>query len=277
MTDEMVAITAFREIHTLAAKGGIKGITCKLPVESMNYLINMKRDEIALIEKEDKVSIRLTADTKMFPGQYTMTVDKIEEEKTAAKEEKTERKTERRGEHKAEYKTGRPAEHKPEQRAEQTPEHKEHTPEHKLESGKQPKRWPRSRGRRRPKYGPKTGPAAETAGAPAVEPMQAEVGNEEASVKPFPVQHALTVDKIQEEKAKAGSEHEAEHDRLHLADHTSEPGAATERRPKRSRPWGKRRPKYGSKSGPSKETAGSDAEETPKTAAGSQNEGSSQD
>ncbi|MBS1234459.1 MAG: Rne/Rng family ribonuclease [Nitrospirae bacterium] len=281
MTDEMVAITAFREIHTLAAKGGIKGITCKLPVESMNYLINMKRDEIALIEKEDKVSIRLTADTKMFPGQYTMTVDKIEEEKTAAKEEKTERKTERRGEHKAEYKTGRPAEHKPEQRAEQTPEHKEHTPEHKLESGKQPKRWPRSRGRRRPKYGPKTGPAAETAGTPAAESGQDDAGNEEASAKPFPVQHALTADKIQEGKAQAGEEkrveHESEHDRLHLADHTSEPGAATERRPKRSRPWGKRRPKYGSKSGPSKETAGSDAEETPKTAAGSQNEGSSQD
>jgi len=35
MTDEMVAITAFREIHTRAAKGGIKAITCKLPVESI--------------------------------------------------------------------------------------------------------------------------------------------------------------------------------------------------------------------------------------------------
>ncbi|RPI33558.1 MAG: Rne/Rng family ribonuclease, partial [Nitrospiraceae bacterium] len=63
MTDEMAAITAFREMHTRAAKGGINSITCNLTVESMNYLINMKRDEIDQIEKEDKVSIRLRADT----------------------------------------------------------------------------------------------------------------------------------------------------------------------------------------------------------------------
>lgn len=176
MADEMVAITAFREIHTRAAKGGIKGITCKLPVESLNYLINMKRDEIALIEKEDRVSIRLTADTKLFPGQYTITVEKIAEEKTSAVEEKrtefrAEHKTEQKAEHKAGHKTERRPEHKPEHKVEHITEDKAedetgHKPEaetgQKTESERKPKRRYRSRGRRRPKHGPKTVPAGET-------------------------------------------------------------------------------------------------------------------
>ena len=113
MTEEMVAITAFREIHTRASQGGIRSITCKLPVESMNYLINMKRDEISLIEKEDKISIRLTADSKLFPGQYSITVEKIGEEKPAAREEK-----------RAEYKAPHPVKHKAEHRVEHKTEPK---------------------------------------------------------------------------------------------------------------------------------------------------------
>ncbi len=192
MADEMVAVTAFREIHTRAAKGGIKGITCKLPVESLNYLINMKRDEIVQIEKEDKVSIRLIADTKLFPGQYAITVEKIAEEKTAAGEEKrTEHKAPHPAEHKAEHRVGhkaeRPTEYRPEHKAEHKPEHKaghktEHKVEHKTEdkaeaetghkpevetgqkteSERKPKRRYRSWSRRRPKHGTKTVPAGET-------------------------------------------------------------------------------------------------------------------
>jgi ribonuclease E len=141
MTDEMVAITAFREMHTRAAKGGIKAITCTLPVESLNCLINMKRDEIDQIEKEDKVSIRLRADTKLSTGQYTITIEKTEEEKARAAEEK-------RDEHKPEQRT----EHKTEQKAEQKTEYEgTHRPEHKAETERKPKRRPRSRGRRRSK------------------------------------------------------------------------------------------------------------------------------
>ena len=270
MTDEMVAITAFREINTRAAKGGIKAITCKLPVESMNYLVNMKRDEIAMIEKADKVSVRLIADTKLLPGQYTITVEKIGEEKTSEAEEK---RTEFRAEHKTEQKAEHRAGHKTEQRPEHKVEHKTedraedeagHKPEaetgQQAEPERKPKRRYRSRGRRRPKYGPKTGPADETAGTPAGESAQTEAGNEEASAKPFPVQHPVSVGKVHEERAADGEEkrveHGAEHDRDHQDDHTSEFRPEAEKRPKRSRSWGRRRPKTGTKTGPSQETCG---------------------
>ena len=153
MTDEMVAITAFREMHTRAAKGGIKAITCTLPVESMNYLINVKRNEIDQIEKEDKVAISLKADAKLPTGQYTITVEKTEEEKARAAEE-------RRAEHKAGHRAGHRAEHKAEHKAEAEGEDKaepegEHKAEpegeHKAEAKRKPRR--RSRGRRRPRRG----------------------------------------------------------------------------------------------------------------------------
>jgi ribonuclease E len=138
MSDEMLAITAFREIHARAAQGGIKSITCKLPVESMNYLVNLKRDDIMLIEKEDKVSIKMIADIKLFPGQYSITVEKSEEEKTSVREEIR-------------------AQHTPEHTPEHRIEHKaEYGIEHKAETESQPKRRSRSRGRRRPRRGPKT-------------------------------------------------------------------------------------------------------------------------
>ena len=147
------------------------------PVESLNYLINMKRNEIALIEKEDKVSIKLTADTKLSPGQYTLTVEKIEEEKHAAKEEK---RAEHKALHPAEHKTEHRVEHKAEQRvehkAEGRVEHKaEQTSDQTAEPERRPKRRSRSRGRRRPRYGTKPVPAVGNAPASAGETSEAEV------------------------------------------------------------------------------------------------------
>ena len=55
--EEMIAISAFREVLTIASKGGIKGITCRLPVESMNYLVNSKLEDIRSAEKEYGVRI----------------------------------------------------------------------------------------------------------------------------------------------------------------------------------------------------------------------------
>ena len=141
LTDEMAAITAFREIHTLAAKGGISSITCRVPVESLNYLINKKREEFAAIEREDKVSVSLIADIKLLPGHYTITVQKIGEEKPKAEEKRTEHKTERKHEHKGEQKT-----------AEKTEVNAESGAVEKAEQERQPKQRPRSRGRRRPRY-----------------------------------------------------------------------------------------------------------------------------
>jgi ribonuclease E len=273
MTEEMVALTAFREIQTRAANGGVKVITCKLPVESMNYLVNMKRNELSIIEKEDKVLIRLAADTNLSPGQYTITVEKTEEEKAAFKEEK---RAEHKPVHPPAHKTEHIAEHKPEPKAEHNtesgPEHKEHAPEQKGESDRPPKRRSRSRGRRRPKHGLKTGPAAETVGTSALEPTQAEAGDEESSSGPFPVQHKMPVDMIQEDKPEAVDEkrpgHEVEHDRDHQADHTSELRPEAGKHTKRSRSWGRRRPKSGPKPGPSSETAAIDVDDTPKTETG---------
>jgi ribonuclease E len=170
MTEEMVAITALREIHTKAAKGGLKTIRCKLPVDSMNYLINMKRDELSLIEKEDRISIELMADTELSPGQYAITVEKVEEEKPVKFEKRAELK---KVQHKGDLKE--PENVHVEQRAESGMEDKagqlsgelaKEPEEHqKTEPEKQHKRRPRSRGRRRPRYGAKPEAAAgETVG-----------------------------------------------------------------------------------------------------------------
>ena len=173
MTEEMVAITALREIHTRAAKGGVKAIHCKLPVESMNYLVNTKRDELSLIEKEDKISIRLTADMKLSPGQYDITVEKVEEEKPMKEVKRPELKPQHKvghripehkisheGEVKTEGKSEQIVETRTDEKAEQPSiETADITGEQKTEPEKQHKRRPRSRGRRRPRYGAKPEPA----------------------------------------------------------------------------------------------------------------------
>ncbi len=138
-TTEMSALSAYRDIHAKASKGGIKSILCSVTVEIMNYLVNTRRDEIALIEKEFKVPVRLEADTKLFPGQYTISVEKLAEEKAEPEEEK-------RTEHKGVEATER----KGEQRTEHKTEHKEeHETEHAKEQGEEPKRHPKRRPRSR--------------------------------------------------------------------------------------------------------------------------------
>jgi len=154
-TDEIAALSAFRDIHTKASKGGIRSMVCSLTVESMNHLINSRRDEIAQIEKEFKVPVRLEADTKLFPGQYTITVEKIEEEKPGAGEGK-----------KAVHKAEELPEHKAEQRVEQETGP---APEQKAEAERHPKRRSRSRGRRRSKHRPKAGPGMETTPEQSIE------------------------------------------------------------------------------------------------------------
>lgn len=95
-TDEMVAISALRDVHMKASKGDIESLHCSLPVESMNYLVNTKRDEISTIEKEFKISIRLSADAKLPPGKYELSVEKGAEEK-GEEGKKTEREAEKPG------------------------------------------------------------------------------------------------------------------------------------------------------------------------------------
>jgi len=74
-SDEMVAVSALREIHVHATKEGVRGITCRLPVESMNYMINTWRQDITDTEREFSVPITLVADSKLLPGQYKIETD----------------------------------------------------------------------------------------------------------------------------------------------------------------------------------------------------------
>jgi ribonuclease E len=77
-TEKMVAIGAFREIHTRVSQGGIRSITCRLPVESANYLMNAKRDEIGVLEKDSLVAINILADTSILRGQFSIESEKSE-------------------------------------------------------------------------------------------------------------------------------------------------------------------------------------------------------
>lgn len=104
-TDEMLALSAFREILTAASKGGLKSITCRLPVDSMNYLVNNKREELWGIEKDYGIRVAVLADSKLT-GQHV-----IEEEKAAAElkqGEEQQPKAEHVQRHKAKEKVGAP-------------------------------------------------------------------------------------------------------------------------------------------------------------------------
>jgi len=77
-SDEMAAVAALREMHVQATKEGTKAITCRLPVESMNYMVNTWRPDIAATEKEFGITITLIADPKLLTGQYKLETDRPE-------------------------------------------------------------------------------------------------------------------------------------------------------------------------------------------------------
>lgn len=89
-TDEMVAVSLLRDIQTRASQGGLKGIRCTLPVGSMNFIVNVKRDALSRLEQELGIVVSLTADIKQPPGQYTIEEEKAEEAQTKKTEEKAE-------------------------------------------------------------------------------------------------------------------------------------------------------------------------------------------
>lgn len=76
-TEEMLALTAFRDIHTKVSKGGIKSITCKLPVSSANHLINAKKEELVAMEKEFKIKINIFSDPAVPLGQFAIDVEPV--------------------------------------------------------------------------------------------------------------------------------------------------------------------------------------------------------
>jgi ribonuclease E len=114
-TAEMLALSASREIYSRVSKGGLKSVTCRLPVESANYLINTRRDEIAEVEKESGVTVKVLADAKLA-GRYDINVESMEQKAEPSQEKKQEQRPEakvdikEKGRHKK--KSGRKARHK---------------------------------------------------------------------------------------------------------------------------------------------------------------------
>jgi len=88
-TDEMVAVSAFRDIYGRVSKGGLKSLTCRLPVESANYLINTRKDELVSIEKEFDINVRIIADRQIW-GRHDITVEGQEPKQEAVPEQKQE-------------------------------------------------------------------------------------------------------------------------------------------------------------------------------------------
>ncbi len=80
-TDEALALSALRGIHNKASGEGIRSVKCTLPVESANYLLNTKRDEISRLEKKFNITISVISDRNFLPGQFA-----IDTEDSGAKE-----------------------------------------------------------------------------------------------------------------------------------------------------------------------------------------------
>jgi ribonuclease E len=75
-SDEFVALSAVRELHALAAAGDAKAITCRLPVESMNILVNTRKRELVALEQDYDITITIEADPSAPVGRYVMEVQK---------------------------------------------------------------------------------------------------------------------------------------------------------------------------------------------------------
>jgi len=73
-SDEFTAISAMRELHSMAAAGmgDISAITCRMPVMSANILLNIKRSEIVRLEQEYDISISVIADPSVPVGRYLL-------------------------------------------------------------------------------------------------------------------------------------------------------------------------------------------------------------
>lgn len=76
-SDDFVAIGALREMHALASVGEIDSITCRLPVESANVLMNTRRRELSALEQEHDITITILADPSVPAGQCVMESHKI--------------------------------------------------------------------------------------------------------------------------------------------------------------------------------------------------------
>lgn len=166
---EMAAVAALREMHVQATKEGTKAITCRLPVESMNYMVNTWRTDIAATEKEFGIAITLIADPKLLTGQYKIDTDRPEPAKEHVRPEHKhdqQKPQQQKQAHQKQmhHKQAKPAEPAPaEEPAEEAGEQAEAAPAEPQEQKRRRKRRPR-RGKRRPAGGEAAAGEAPAAG-----------------------------------------------------------------------------------------------------------------
>lgn len=71
-SDESLALAALRAIHSKLATSETKAIECRLPVESANYFMNVKRPELNLLEGQFEAKVTLFADPGVPPGRFVI-------------------------------------------------------------------------------------------------------------------------------------------------------------------------------------------------------------
>jgi ribonuclease E len=107
---ELVAVSALRDIHSRVSRGGLQALTCRLPVESANYLMNTLRDGLRAMEDEFSVRISILVDPTLPPGEVSVEGEVTEQaEKKGAEPDKGEVKEPGEGKPKRARRRRRPA------------------------------------------------------------------------------------------------------------------------------------------------------------------------
>jgi ribonuclease E len=71
-SDDNLALTILREVEEEAVRGSTREVLISAPFEVANYLINQKREHIALIETRYGISVRVEATPGMISPNYTI-------------------------------------------------------------------------------------------------------------------------------------------------------------------------------------------------------------
>lgn len=96
MSPELMAVSALRMLGSAASASKAPEITCRMPVEAANRLLNSFRDSLASIEKENSVSITVIADPDLPPGEILLDSGQPEPGGAAKAHVETEAKTKKR-------------------------------------------------------------------------------------------------------------------------------------------------------------------------------------
>ena len=93
---ELVAVSALRKMHSLASGKGARKMTCRLPVDSANYMMSNLRESLAAMEREFSLDLNILADPSLPLGEHAVDVEEAKpverkkplEEKAKPEEEK---------------------------------------------------------------------------------------------------------------------------------------------------------------------------------------------